>query len=192
MEGCSRKCGSSFSTSKKILVSFCNVCLNVKSKMGSCFNLCFVFQLVSWLLVSGLFFFFLTVVRALFQIYTLCVGQKIEYSVWRRKWIIYISCMRTWLSLSLRIYALGNLSKKKKSHSFGFLLFILSYIILELSSPCRNMGQGMYRILVAFPVNVFYVILLYKTPGFDSMLKQLSGACDRWLSVLCPLFAHVC
>lgn len=152
--------------------------------------LCFlVGQLVAGL---GAFFFFLTVVRALFQIYTLCVGQKIEYSVWRRKWIIYISCMRTWLSLSLRIYALGNLSKKKKSHSFGVLLFILSYIILELSSPCRNLGQGMYHILVAFPVNVFYVILLYKTPGFDSMLKSLSGACDRWLSVLCPLFAHVC
>lgn len=29
----------------------------------------------------------------------------------------------------------------KKSHSFGVLLFILSYIILELSSPCRNIRQ---------------------------------------------------
>lgn len=137
MEGCSRKYGSSFSTSKKILVSFCNVCLNVKSKMGSSFNLCFVFQLVSWLLVWGLFFF-LTVVRALFQIYTLCVGQKIEYSVWRRKWIIYISCTRTWLSLSLRIYALGNLSKKKKKPQFWVSVI---YIIVHYFGAILSMQK---------------------------------------------------
>lgn len=174
MKGCSRKYGSSFSTSEKFLLPFvmCVSMLSQRWGVISIFTLFFSWLVGCWF---GGFSFFLTVVRALFQIYTLCVGQKIEYSVWRRKWIIYISCMRTWLSLSLRIYALGNLSKKKKNqkkrHSFGFLLFILLYIILELSSPCRNMQQGMYRILVAFPVNVFYVILLYKTPGFDSMLK---------------------
>lgn len=65
------------------------------------------------------------------------------------------------------------LEKKTKQEPIvlGFLLFILSYIILELSSPCRNMQQGMYHILVAFPVNVFNIIVLYKTPGFDSMFK---------------------
>jgi len=90
--------------------------------------------------------------------------------------------MRTWLSLSLlsllRIYALGNLSLSKKAIVLGsFIIYVyyhayLSYFLSDIfhaETCCRAVECVPYS--AVFSVNVFCVIFLYKTPGFDSMLK---------------------
>lgn len=157
MKGCSRKYGSSFSTSEKFLLPFV-MCVSMLSQR---WGVILIFALFfSWLVGCwfGGFSFFLTVVRALFQIYTLCVGQKIEYSVWRRKWIIYISCMRTWLSLSLRIYALGNLSKKKKPKEKPQFWFFVIYIIVHHFGAILSMQKhaaGYVSYSCCFPSECF-------------------------------------
>lgn len=79
------------------------------------------------------------------------------------------------ISLSLSLS-----QKKKKAEAIVWAFFIIclyyhAYLSsfrnypLHAETCCKAVECVLYS--VAFSVTVFYVILLYKTPGFDSMLK---------------------
>lgn len=72
-----------------------------------------------------------------------------------------------------------SLSEKRRAVVCWGFFIIYVYYRAYLSSlwnyplHAETHCKAVERVLcsVAFPVNVLYVILLYKTPGFDSMLK---------------------
>lgn len=112
------------------------------------------------------------------------------FYVWRRKWNIFISCTRTWLSLSLfkllRIYALGDLLKKCLFF-FPFLCTLsrTSIIFLELSFLCRNLLQSCGVCTVSHSIrsecflSFGYIKLLALTQCLNSFQVL---AIDGWVS----------
>jgi len=73
---------------RSIHFSSSNACISMTSQRWGVVPQSLIFFFSSWL--------FLAIVEALVQIYIQCICQKNWiFCVWRRKWNIFISCMRT-------------------------------------------------------------------------------------------------